>query len=59
MAGTSLKPAALRDLLWEVEGTEPAMMAVPALAILAALLAAVPVIVRAVRVDPTELLRMD
>ncbi len=47
------------DLLWEVEGTDPAIMAVPALAILAALLAAVPVIVRAVRVDPAELLRTD
>ena len=47
------------DLLWEVKGTDPAIMAVPALAILAALLAAVPVIVRAVRVDPAELLRTD
>lgn len=47
------------DLLWNVEGTDPAMMAVPALAILAALLAAAPEVIRAVRIDPTELLRTD
>ena len=47
------------DLLWNVEATDPAMMAVPALAILAALLAAVPEVIRAVRIDPTELLRAD
>ncbi len=47
------------DLLWNVEGTDPAMMAVPALTIVAALLAAVPEVIRAVRIDPTELLRTD
>ncbi len=47
------------ELLWGVEGTDPAIMAMPALAILAAMLAAVPVVVRAVRVDPAELLRTD
>jgi predicted permease len=49
----------IADLLWNVQATDPAMMAVPALAILAALLAAVPEVIRAVRVDPTELLRTD
>jgi putative ABC transport system permease protein len=47
------------DLLWNVEATDPAMMAVPALALLAALLAAVPEVIRAIRVDPAELLRTD
>jgi ABC-type antimicrobial peptide transport system permease subunit len=47
------------DLLWNVKATEPAMMAVPLLSILAAVLAAVPEVLRAVRVDPTELLRTD
>ena len=34
----------VEDLLWGVEATEPAMLAVPALTILAALLAAIPVV---------------
>jgi len=49
----------IEDLLWGVKGTDPSMLAVPTLTILAALLAAVPVVVRAVRVDPAELLRTD
>ena len=49
----------VEDLLWGVKGTDPAILAVPALTILAALLAAVPPVVRAVRVDPAELLRTD
>jgi predicted permease len=56
--GVGLEPY-VADLLWNVEGTDPAMIAVPALAILAALLAAVPEVMRAVRVDPAELLRTD
>lgn len=47
------------ELLWNVKGTDPAMMAVPALAVLVAVLAAAPEVIRAVRVDPTELLRTD
>ncbi len=49
----------IKDLLWGVKGTDPAMLAVPVLTILAALLAAAPAVVRAVRVNPAELLRTD
>ena len=49
----------IEDLLWRVKGTDSVILAVPALTILAALLAAIPVVVRAVRVDPAELLRTD
>jgi predicted permease len=49
----------IENLLWGVKGAEPAMLAVPTLSILATLLAAAPVLLRAVRIDPAELLRTD
>jgi predicted lysophospholipase L1 biosynthesis ABC-type transport system permease subunit len=49
----------IENLLWGVKGVEPAMLAVPALSILATLLAAAPVLLRAIRIDPAELLRTD
>lgn len=49
----------IRNLLWGVNATDPAMLAVPALTILAAASAAAPVVMRAVRIDPADLLRAD
>ena len=63
LAGLGLGMAAARyveALLFEVKATDPAMLALPALTILAAvLLAAVPAVLRAIRLDPAALLRAD
>jgi predicted permease len=50
----------LESLFYEVKATDAAALALPALAILvAALVAAVPAVVRAVRIDPVILLRSE
>ena len=63
VAGIALGMASVRyieTLLYEVKGTDLAMLACPALTILAAaLLAALPAVIRAVRIDPVEMLRAD
>ena len=47
-------------LLYQVKPTDPAMLALPTLTLLlAALLAAVPPVIRAVRIDPVETLRAE
>lgn len=62
-AGLALGMASLRfieTLLYEVKATDPAMVALPSLTILAAaLLAALPPVVRAVRTDPATTLRAE
>jgi predicted lysophospholipase L1 biosynthesis ABC-type transport system permease subunit len=61
LAGLALGFAAARfiqALLYQVKPTDPSMLALPALTIIAAaLLAALPPAIRAVRVDPAETLR--
>jgi uncharacterized protein YjaZ len=63
MAGFALGFTAVRyveTLLYQVKSTDVAMLALPALTILgAALLAALPAVVRAVRIDPVTLLRAE
>jgi predicted permease len=63
LAGLTLGFAAARyiqTLLYQVKPTDPAMLALPALTILAeALLAALPPVIRAVRIDPAETLRVE
>ena len=63
LAGVALGMASVRyieSLLYEVKATDPAMLAVPSLTILAAaLLAALPAVIQAVRIDPVEMLRAD
>jgi predicted permease len=63
LAGVSLGLAAARSieaLLYEVKPTDPAMLALPALTIgFAVLLAALPPVLRAVRIDPITMLRLD
>lgn len=50
----------IETLLYEVQADEPAMLALPALIILAAVsLAATPAILRAVRIDPAKTLRAE
>jgi predicted permease len=50
----------IQALLYQVKPTDPRMLALPALAILAAaLLAALPPVVRAVRIDPAQTLRAE
>jgi putative ABC transport system permease protein len=62
-AGVAFGMASVRyvqTLLFGVEGTEPTMLMAPALVLLAAaLLAALPVVLRAARIDPTIMLRAD
>ena len=62
-AGVALGMASVRfvqTLLFEVKGTDPSMLIAPALVLLvAALLAALPPVLRAARIDPTILLRAD
>jgi len=62
-AGLALGMASVRyieALLYEVKTTEPAMLAIPALTILAAaLLTAMPAVIRAVRIDPVAMLRSE
>ncbi len=61
LAGLALGFAAARyiqTLLYQVKPTDPGMLALPALTILvAALLAALPPVIRAVRIDPARTLR--
>jgi len=50
----------LKTLLYEVKGTEPFALALPCLLVLvAALLAATPAVIRAVRIDPAVTLRAE
>jgi putative ABC transport system permease protein len=61
VAGVALGMATMRyveTLLFGVRGTEPTMLAAPAAVLLAAaLLAAIPAVVRAARIDPATMLR--
>ena len=63
IAGIALGMASVRcieTLLYEVRGTDMGMLVVPSLTILAAAsLAALPAVIRAVRIDPAEMLRAD
>ena len=59
VAGGVALERSIESLLWGVTGTDPQMLAVPALTILATLLAVGPAVSRAVRIDPAELLRTD
>ena len=63
LGGLALGMAAVRyieSLLYQVKATDPAMLAFPALAILAAaLLAALPPVIRAVQTDPLTVLRSE
>lgn len=62
-AGLALGMASVRyieTLLYEVKATDLGVLAVPSLAILAAaVLAALPGVVRAVRIDPVQILRAE
>ena len=62
-AGLALGLASVRyleALLYQVKATDPGMLAVPALTILAAaLLAALPPVMRATRIDPAQVLRAE
>ena len=50
----------IEALLYQVKPTDAAMLALPALTILAAaLLAALPAVIHAVRIDPVSMLRAD
>ena len=63
LAGLALGMASVRyieSLLYQVKPTDPAMLALPSLTILvAALLAALPAVIRAVRIDPAKSLRVE
>jgi predicted permease len=63
LAGLALGMAAERyieALLYQVRATDPAMLALPSVVILsAALLAALPAVIRAVRIDPVAMLRSE
>jgi predicted permease len=61
VAGVALGMASMRyveTLLFQVKGSDPTMLAAPAAVLLtAALLAAIPAVVRAARIDPATMLR--
>jgi predicted permease len=63
LAGLALGMASARyieSLLYQVKPTDPAMLTLPALTIfVAALLAAMPPVIRAVRIDPAKSLRVE
>jgi predicted permease len=63
VAGVALGMVSVRyvsGLLYQVKGSDPAMIGIPSLVILgAAVLAALPAVIRAVRIDPARLLRLD
>lgn len=63
LAGLALGLASVRyieSLLYQVKSTDAGMLALPSLTILlAALLAALPAVIRAVRIDPAKTLRAD
>jgi predicted permease len=62
-AGVALAAVSVRyieSLLYQVKATEPSMLGLPSLTILAvALLAAVPAVIRAVRIDPVTMVRSE
>ncbi len=50
----------IETLLYEVKGTDTGMLMIPSLIILAAAsLAALPAVLRAMRIDPVEMLRAN
>jgi ABC-type antimicrobial peptide transport system permease subunit len=63
LAGMALGLASVRyieSLFFQVKATDPAMLALPLFAILAAaLLAALPAVIHAVRIDPVSMLRSE
>jgi ABC-type antimicrobial peptide transport system permease subunit len=63
LAGLALGMASVRyieTLFYQVKATDVGMLALPSLAILAAaILAAVPPVIRAVRIDPVKMLRAE
>jgi ABC-type antimicrobial peptide transport system permease subunit len=63
LAGLGLGMLSVRyitALLYQVRPTDPAMLAAPAVIILgAALIAALPAVIHAVRIDPVAMLRAD
>jgi predicted lysophospholipase L1 biosynthesis ABC-type transport system permease subunit len=63
LVGVSLGMASVRyveALLYQVKATDPAMLALPSLTILAvALFAALPAVIHAVRIDPVAMLRSE
>ena len=63
VAGLALGAASARyiaALLYQVKATDPAMLGVPVVAILgASIVAALPAVMRAVRIDPATMLRME
>jgi ABC-type antimicrobial peptide transport system permease subunit len=63
IAGIALGMVSVRyiqSLLYEMKGTEMGALIVPSLTILAAAsVAALPAVIRAVRIDPVEMLRTD
>ena len=63
VAGVALGIASvqyLETLFYQVKGTDPVMLAIPLLAIfVAALLATVPAVLRALRIQPAEILRSE
>jgi ABC-type lipoprotein release transport system permease subunit len=63
LAGVALGLASSRyieSLLFQVKATDPAMLAIPSCTILvAALLAALPAVIHAVRIDPVTMLRLE
>jgi len=63
VAGLALGAASVRyveTLLFGVRGSDPAMLALPALVLFAAaFLAALPAVVRAARIDPAVMLRAE
>jgi ABC-type antimicrobial peptide transport system permease subunit len=63
LAGFALGMASARyieSLLYQVDPTDPAMLALPALTVfVAALLSALPPLIRAVRIDPAKSLRVE
>jgi ABC-type antimicrobial peptide transport system permease subunit len=63
LAGLALGFASVRSietLLYQVKPSDPRMLAIPALTILAAaILAALPAVIRAVRINPAEMLRAE
>jgi len=63
IAGIALGMASVRyieSLLYQVKGTDVRMLVIPSMTLLAAaLLAALPAVIRAVRIDPVAMLRAD
>ena len=63
LAGVALGITSVRyleTLFYQVKATDPRMLAIPTLAILtAAMLAASPAVIRALRIDPSEILRSE